>query len=302
MHDDAPLRRQDWLLLAVPGLIWGSSFFFIAEGLEAFEPPLITALRILFGFAALALVPAARRPVPRADLPRVALLGVLWLAFPLTMFSFAEQHVSSSVTGMLNGATPLFVAAVASLIAHRLPPRAQRHGLVVGFAGVVLIALPTLGEGSSSWLGVAMILAALMSYGVALNLAVPLQQRHGAVPVIWRAQVVALVLTAPFGVAAVPGSSFAWGSLLAVVTLGALGTGVAYAVAATLAGRVGSTRASVTTYLIPVVSLALGVALRDETVALLAVAGCAVALLGAYLTNRSRVAVPTPTEPVPTDA
>src|SRR5687767_5401008 len=85
-------RAADWLLLVVPGLIWGASFLFIAEGLRAVGPNGVTFVRILVGFAALALVPAARQPVPRSAWPAVAVLGVIWLAFPLSMFPFAEQR------------------------------------------------------------------------------------------------------------------------------------------------------------------------------------------------------------------
>src|SRR5689334_7844411 len=113
----------DWALLVVPGVIWGASFLFIAEGLAALEPNGVTFTRIAIGFLTLSLFPSARRPVARTDWAGTASLGVLWLAFPLSMFPFAERHVSSALTGMLNGATPLFVAAVASFIAHRLPQR-----------------------------------------------------------------------------------------------------------------------------------------------------------------------------------
>jgi drug/metabolite transporter (DMT)-like permease len=188
---------------------------------------------------------------------------------------------------MLNGATPLFVATVATMIARRPPPGRQLVGLLVGFAGVVVIALPSLDKGSSSALGVAMIFGALACYGVALNVARPLLLRYGTLPVLCRAQAVALVLTAPFGVAVVPQSSFSWHSALAVVALGVLGTGAAYVLAGANVSRLGSTRASVSTYLIPVVALALGVVLRGEEVAALAIIGSLVALLGAYLTNRS---------------
>src|SRR5215212_5942605 len=123
----------DWLLIVVPGLIWGASFLFIAEGLEAVAPNGVTFLRILIGFTALSLVPAARRPIRRDDRAATALLGVLWLAFPLSMFPFAEQHVSSALTGMLNGATPLFAAVVASLLARQAPSRRVALGLGVGF-------------------------------------------------------------------------------------------------------------------------------------------------------------------------
>jgi drug/metabolite transporter (DMT)-like permease len=279
-------RPADWALLFVPGVIWGASFFFIAEGLEAFEPGLITFLRIVLGFLTLAAFPASRGQVDRTAWPRVGVLAVTWFAFPLAMFPFAEERVSSSLTGMLNGATPLFVAALASVLLGRLPGRYQLAGLAVGFLGVVLIAAPSFGEGSSSAFGVLLILLALISYGISFNVAVPLQQQYGSLPVIWRAQALALLLSAPLGVASVPGSHFELGPLLAVAALGALGTGVAYVLAGTLAGRVGATRASVTTYLIPVVSLFLGVVVRDESVALLAVAGSAIVLSGAWLTGR----------------
>lgn len=281
------MTRADWVLLTIPGIIWGASFFFIAEGLEVFPPQLITPMRISFGLLALLIFPASRAPVPRTALPRIALLGVMWMALPLTMFPFAEQHVSSSVTGMLNGATPFFVAGVASLIARRLPSRKQLWGLGIGFCGVILIAVPTAREGSNSASGVAMIFVALACYGVALNLSVGLQREHGALPVIVRAQAVALALTAPFGLASLPDASFSWSAFASMVVLGIGGTGIAYYMTVTLAGKVGSTRTSVTTYIMPVVALLLGVVLRDEPIGLLALTGCALAIGGAYATNRS---------------
>ena len=281
------MTRADWVLLTIPGVIWGASFFLIAEGLEVFPPQLITPMRILFGFLALISFSASRKPVPKEALPKIALLGTLWMAVPLTMFPFAEQHVSSSVTGMLNGATPFFVAGVASIIAKRLPSTKQLIGLAIGFAGVIFIAVPTAQEGSNSASGVAMIFLALACYGVALNLSVGLQREYGALPVIVRAQAVAFVLTSPFGLASLPDASFSWSAFTAMVVLGIGGTGIAYYMAVTLAGKVGSTRTSVTTYIMPVVALFLGVALRNEPVALLALVGCALALGGAYATNRA---------------
>ena len=295
--DDVPLRGRDWCSLALPGLIWGSSFFLIAEGLEAFEPFLVTWLRLLCGVAVIAATPAARVRVDRSHWPRLAVLGVVWMAVPLSLFPFAEERVSSSVTGMLNGATPVFTASVAALLVRRLPPGRQVLGLVVGVAGIVLIALPSWSEGSSSATGVVMIVAALACYGVALNVAAPLQRMLGALPVIARALAVAAALLSPFGVAAIAGSGFAWGSALAVAALGAFGTGVAYVLMAANAGRYGSTRAASATYLIPGVSLALGVLFRDEEVHLVAVVGSVVALVGAYLVNtavRARAVRATP--------
>ena len=284
----------DSLLLAAPGLIWGASFLFIAEALRSVGPNGVAFGRIAIGFATLGLFPSARGVMPRESWPAVALLGVLWLAFPLSLFPFAEQHVSSALTGMLNGANPLFTAVVAAAIARRAPARDVVAGLAVGLGGAVLIAWPTLDDGRSSLLGVGLIVAALVSYGFALNLARPLQQRYGALPVIWRAQLVAMVLTAPLGLRDLAEARWAPGPFLCLLALGALGTAAAYVLLATAAGRVGATRASATTFLIPPVALVLGVLVRDERVALLSVVGGAVCVLGAWLMRRAQMEQPRP--------
>src|SRR5215207_9393040 len=280
---------MDLILLIVPGVIWGASFLFIAEGLEAMGPNGVTFTRILVGFLVLALFRGSRRPVSRDDWLGTALVGVLWMAFPLSMFPFAEQRVSSALTGMLNGAVPLFTAIVAAGIARRWPSRGIALGLAVGLAGGILMALPTIGQGRSTTLGVLLILAALVSYGFALNVARPVQQRNGALPVIWRAQAIALVLTAPLGLPEMLRADWSPGPLFSLLALGALGTGVAYVLTVLAAGRIGATKASATAFLIPPVALLLGVLVRGEHVAGLAVLGGVVCLAGAWLMRRAQL-------------
>lgn len=278
---------SSWLLLIVPGLIWGTSFLFIAEGLRAVGPNGVSFLRILIGFATLSLFPSARMPVPRSDWGPVAWLGLLWFAFPLTMFPYAEERVSSALTGMLNGANPLFATLVACGLARRAPSRGVALGLAAGLVGTVLMAVPALSEDRSSALGIGMILVAMVSYGLALSIARSLQQRHGAVPVIWRAQAVALVLTAPLGIPDLLKAKWSPGPLLSLLALGAFGTAIANVLMASAAGRFGAARASGTTFLIPVVALILGVVVRDEHVAALSIAGGGICLLGAWLMRRT---------------
>jgi drug/metabolite transporter (DMT)-like permease len=283
----------DWLLLILPGTIWGASFLLIAEGLDALRPNGVTFVRIAVGFVTLSLIPAARRPMRRADWGATAVLGVVWLAFPLSMFPFAEQHVSSALTGMLNGAMPLFAAAVASIIARRMPSRMVRLGLAVGLAGAILIALPGVAGATGSpeqTLGVLLIVAALVSYGVGVNLARPLQQRNGALPVVWRALGVALVLTAPLGVPDLLDARWTPRAAASLLALGAFGTAVAHVLTATAAGRMGATTAAATTFLIPVVALVLGVAVRHERVAWISIVGAAICLAGAWVIRQARVA------------
>lgn len=271
------------VLLVLPGTIWGASFLFIAEGLRSIAPNGLTFTRILIGFAALSMVPRTRRPIPLSAWPRVALLGLLWFAFPLSMFPHAEQHVSSALTGMLNGAVPLFATTVAAVLARRLPSSGVLIGLVIGMGGGVLMTLPTWGAETSEVTGVLLILAALVSYGFALNVAGPLQQEFGALPVIWRAQMVALVLTAPLGFPELMEAHWILSSGLSLLALGALGTGLAFVVQATAAGRVGAARASATTYLIPTVALLLGVAVLGEHVSLISILGAAICVTGAWV-------------------
>jgi drug/metabolite transporter (DMT)-like permease len=276
----------DWSLFLAVGLIWGASFIFIAIGLEAFGPGLVTWLRVGTGALALWLVPGARRRVARDDGARLVVLSFLWVAVPFTLFPLAQQHVASAVAGMLNGGLPIVAAIVGSTMLRRLPTGTHLVGLVLGSVGVATIALSTAGRGPSEALGVALILLAVLCYGVAINIAAPLQQRYGALPVMARMLALAAVWTAPFGLWSLQGSSFAWASLAAVTVLGAVGTGVAFLLMGRLVGRVGSTRASFATYLIPVVALALGVALRGEVVAVAAVLGVAMVIAGAVLASR----------------
>jgi drug/metabolite transporter (DMT)-like permease len=277
----------EWLMLAGVALTWGASFLFIDIGLDHFAPTLVAFGRIAFGALALSAIPAARQPVPRSEWPLIAAMGVTWMAIPFVCFAVAQQWIDSSLAGMINAATPLFVAVVAAGAVRQLPSRYQAAGLAVGFAGVVAISLPSVGSGSNA-LGVGLVLLAAILYGFAFNIAAPLQRRHGALPVIWRAQLVAVVLVLPAAVVGATESTFGWGSLLAVVALGALGTGLAFYWFTTLIGRVGSTRGSVAIYLVPVVAIVLGATLNDESVHAAAVIGTVLVIAGAYITSRPR--------------
>lgn len=277
----------EWGLVSAVALMWGSSFLWIDVGLDAFRPPVVSLSRIALGALALGLFRGSRRPVDRRDWPRVVLLAMAWSAIPLLLFPIAQDlGVASSTAGMINGAVPLFAATLAAILLRRMPRAIQIAGLLVGFLGVALVSVPAASGDEGSALGIALALVASAFYALAANLAVPLQQRYGALPVIFRAQLVALVVVSPLGVAAIPGSRWAWGSALAMVVLGVFGTGVAYVASSTLLGRVGPTRGPVPIYLIPVVALILGVAFRDERVAEVAFVGIGLILLGAYLTGR----------------
>ena len=281
--------KKDWLLFAAPGVIWGASFLFIAEGLQATSPYGVAFVRLLVGFLALASFPAARRSIDREAWLAIAGIAVTWMAFPLTLFALAEQHVNTAITGMLNGAVPFFATIFATLIARKLPTRNILIGLAVGLMGAFMIAVPTANGGKSSALGVAMIVIAVTSYGIAINIARPLQQKYGALPVIWRGQAIAVALTAPMGVPAVLHGHWSLWPLLSLIALGAGGTGVAFVLTSVVAGRMGAPIASAIAFLIPPVALLLGVLVRHEHVALVSAIGSGVCIAGAVIMQRKPV-------------
>jgi drug/metabolite transporter (DMT)-like permease len=299
-HDRLPRTAQgtnegafaglDWGLLATCTVIWGSSFFFIELALDAFTPGLVTFLRVGLGALALVLVPAARKPVSPGDWPRLALLGLIWVAVPFTLFPVAQQWIASSMAGMLNAAMPIFTAVVSIVLARRLPGRWQATGLAIGLVGIVAIGWESLGEGSTTALGVVLVMAAVSCYAVSVNLAVPLQQRYGTLRVMLRVLLVATVLTAPGAVAGVGRAQPDAVTVASVVILGFLGTGLAFVAMGTLAGRVGATRASIITYLMPIVSIALGALVLGERVPPPAWAGIVLVLAGAWLVTRAEAA------------
>ena len=213
-----------------------------------------------------------------------------WVAIPFTLFPLAQGSVNSAIAGMLNGAAPIFTVVVATILFRRAPGSRQLLGIPIGFLGVAAIALSAAGEGRSQMIGVVLILVATVCYGIAFNVATPLQQKYGSLPVMARILAIGAVLTAPLGLSSIPRSSFSWPALLSVAAVGVLGTGLAFVLMGRLVGRVGATRASIVGYLIPVVALLLGVLLRDDEVGPIAIAGVALVIAGAYLTSRRETA------------
>jgi drug/metabolite transporter (DMT)-like permease len=293
-RSDGAFTLQDWALLVFVGVVFGSSFLFIEIGLTSLAPPVITFIRLLLGYLTLSLFPKVRAArLTRSDGRRAAAIGIIWLGIPLMLFPVAQLWIDSSVAGMLNGAMPLAAVAWTALLARTLPGRLQAVGLSVGFLGIVAVSLPEIplgGLGSASTLlGSALALFSASLYGLAAVLVTPLQQRYGSLAVLHRGQAAALLFVLPFALLGLRSSSFSVPALLAMIPLGILGTGLAFFAIATLVGRVGAPRGSVAVYLVPLVSITLGVSFLGEQVHPLAYTGAFLVVLGAWLTSRREV-------------
>lgn len=280
---------KDWGLFFGVSVIWGSSFLLIAESLESLAPGVVTFGRVSLGALTLwvlrVILHRGQRIEP-ADRARIAVLAVVWVAVPFTLFPLAQQWINSAVTGLLNGATPVLAAIVSVIFLRTVPRGVQLAGLLLGFAGIVLISLGSAGEGSSQTRGVVLVLAATACYGFALNIAPPLQAKYGAIVLMSSVLGIAAAMNVPYALVDLGDNEWQTSSVLALIGLGSVGTGLAYWFMASLVGRVGSIRASFITYLIPVVSLVLGVWLRDDTVTAAALIGMPITIVGAFLASR----------------
>ena len=277
----------DWLLLVTAAGIWGSSFLFMDVALDAEHPGLVAWLRPLLGLAFMAGVPSARRPVDRSDNPRLFLLGLLWMAVPLSMFPLAQTWIDSSIAGMMNSGMPVTTLIAGATLFGVVTHRVQVVGVAVGIVGLLMIGIPTASVGDTSAVGVLLVVLAVSCYGVAANIAGPLQRRYGSPAVLLRVLVVASLATTPWGLVGLADSGFAWSAVAANLAVGVGGTGIAYVAAASLIGRVGPVRMSAVTYVVPVVAAVLGVTVLGETLGVLQVSGALVLVGGAWLTTRS---------------
>ncbi|WP_092531313.1 DMT family transporter [Amycolatopsis arida] len=293
------------LAMGALALMWGSSFFWIKIGLNAFSPTQLVLVRLVLGAAvlmALCLAQRHRLPAGRRLWAHLAVAALFHNAVPFLLFAIGEQTVNSGVTGVLNATTPLWALAVALVWGlERRPGRAQLGGLLLGFAGVLLIFAPWSATGLVSW-GALAILAASASYGFVMVYEGRFLADAGASPIaLAGAQMLTasgfLLLVMP--VAGTTPIRLEPGALAAVAVLGVFSTGIAFALNYRLIAAQGAVATSTVGYLLPVVSVLLGTLLLDEALSPRVVAGMVVVLVGVALSRRrpAPVAVPAAAEP-----
>lgn len=293
-----------WIRVGLLALLWGSTFLWTELALRGLSPVQVTLARSALG--ALVLTAACHRaghrlPRGRAVWRHVLVASFFCNALPFSLFSLGQQYVDSGPAGVLNATSPLWALVIGLLLGTERGLRPLRlAGLLLGFAGTVLIFAPWQQAGSTSW-GAAAILAAAASYAVAFAY----MGRHlvgRGIPTIAlsSSQLVAATgwaaLALPAGGLEPPHPDAL--TLAATVVLGVLTTGVTFHLTYLIIADEGAVDAATVGYLLPVVSVALGALVLGERPGLRVFAGMAVVLCGVALTRR-RKPTPAPTQPLP---
>lgn len=287
-------RRLSYLLLAATSLIWGTSFILIKKATAVLAPLEIGSLRIVYAFVVFVPVCwATRKAIPSKALGWIFVSGLIGSLFPSLLFSWAGSKIESSLSGMLNGITPLFTIVISILLYHQKYAPAKWVGIGLGLLGAVALALLKPGGAHLQLnLYVLPVVFATLLYALNVNL---LKVKLGHIPplALSSASIVAvgpLAVCMLFGVTDfsykmqyVPG---AWGAAGFVAILGLMGTATALILFNKLIQISGPLTASSVTYIMPVISVGWGVA-DGEPFGVLQ--GCALLALlaGVYLVNRN---------------
>ncbi|MBW4718261.1 DMT family transporter [Saccharothrix obliqua] len=294
------MANRSVVRMAVLALVWGSGFLWIKLALTGLPPAWVAVIRCALGTAVLAGLAAARRERPPRDRTTWAHLVVAALfcnALPFLLFGIGQQTVDSGVAGVVNATTPLWSLLIGRFTGERGLTPARVAGLVLGFAGVLLIFAPWEGQDRFGW-GVPVLVGAAASYAVAFAyMGRHLVGRGGPMAVSAGQMATATGLTALALPTAGP-VHLNPTAVIAVVVLGVFGTGVTFFLNYRIIEDEGPTSAATVGYLLPVVSVALGALVLDEPLTLRTLAGMAVVLAGVALTRTTRTGVVPPPAPV----
>ena len=282
---------RGWVVFAALGIIWGLPYFFIKVAVQEVSPFALAFVRVLL--AALILMPiawrrGALRSLAQHKAPIVA-FGLIEFAIPFSLISLGERWISSSVTGILIAMVPLSIALIQRFFGIREALGGWRMaGLVVGFVGVAALLGTGPISGVLGWAGVGCMLVSTLCYAVGPLII----QRHmhgldSIGPLAASLGVASAILLIPAALE-IPSSLPSANALASIAVLGILCTAVAMLLMFYLVRHAGASRASVITYINPVVATLLGVLVLDEHLGIGGFIAFALILLGSWLATRGK--------------
>jgi drug/metabolite transporter (DMT)-like permease len=286
------VSARAWISLAITAAVWGASYMFIKVALDdGLSEGFIICARTALGAAVLAPLAVRSGAVPMLLARRwwALALAAVQVIVPFGLITYGENHVPSSLAGILVATSPLFVA----LLAVRFDADERSHGwgllgVVLGMVGVVLLFGVDLSGDAETLLGGLMIVGAGACYAVAVLIA---KRAFTGVPPVGVAAsnlVISAVAWLPFALLSLPSAVPGADAVLSMVALGAGGTGLAFLFFYTSIAEVGPARASVVSYVAPAFAVIYGVTLLGEPLTLGTVGGLVLILAGSWLAASGR--------------
>ena len=264
------MKPKHWFAFILLGVIWSSSFLWIKIAVQEVSPITLVAFRALFGLLFTVIVVLIQRiPLPRTFrewLP-ILLLGVTNIAIPFLLISWGEQSIDSAVAAILDSTVPLFTIIIAHFLLHDDKMTVPKVlGLLLGFAGVIVLMSKDIGISIGPILGQAAVVLACVFYAISLVFARRFTENTSGVlrsagpllsstVIMW---LTAFIIERPIKFPLLP---ITW---IALIWLGVLGSGLAFVLNFYLIHEIGPTRTSMVTYIFPLGGVLLGVTFLGE--------------------------------------
>ena len=264
------MKPKHWFAFILLGVIWSSSFLWIKIAVQEVSPITLVAFRALFGLLFTVIVIFVQRiPLPRTFkewLP-ILLLGITNIAIPFLLISWGEQAIDSAVAAILDATVPLFTIIIAHLALHDDKMTVPKVlGLLIGFAGVIVLMSKDIGVSIGPILGQAAVVLACVFYAISLVFARRFTENTSGIlrsagpllsstVIMW---LTAFIVERPVKIPQLP---ITW---IALIWLGVLGSGVAFVLNYYLIHEIGPTRTSMVTYIFPLGGVVLGVTFLGE--------------------------------------
>lgn len=264
------MKPKHWFVFILLGAIWSSSFMWIKIAVTEIGPITLVAFRVLFGLlfgVAVILIQRVQLSRSRKEWSPLLILGITNVAIPFFLISWGEQSIDSAVAAILDATVPLFTILIAHYLLHDDKMTVPKVlGLLMGFAGVVVLMSKDIGDSAGSVLGQLAVVLACAFYAGSNVYA---RRTTEDTPGILRSAGPLLSATAVMWLATffieepvkVPQLGITW---VALLFLGILGSGVAFVLSYYLLHEIGPTRTSMVTYLFPLGGVLLGVVFLNE--------------------------------------
>ncbi len=295
MVEHKKIQVGDWIMFTGLSVIWGFSFFFIKKGLEVFQPMQVAAFRMsiaFLGLLPLIIINYKKLGIPLSKWKFIPLLGVFGTLIPSMLFCKAETKIDSGLTGIMNSTTPLFALIIGTIFFRIKLTQNKIIGVIVGFVGAIIIVLSKQKNISAINIFILLPLLATVCYGINVNIFKAKFQDENPITIA----LLQYTVIAPFTLFYLYHSgafhliqqepAVAWNSLKYLLLLGILGTGYSLVFFNILIQRTSALFATMTTYLIPLVSIVIGL-LDKESILPIHFFGLFIILIGVYLGSRN---------------